>query len=111
MYCSHAMTWTVAAPAQSPIIGTRYGLRSSALIARRSSIARWPSGTRRTCRDGCGRTAVPRPYQGWLAGPTVNSLMVVSSGWSIANATTLAIRSGEIPYRSYNFAMPSAVSL
>jgi hypothetical protein len=53
----------------------------------------------------------PRPYQGWLAGPTVNSLMVVSSGWSTANATTLAIRSGEIPYRSYTFCISSAVSL
>ena len=56
-------------------------------------------------------SARPRRYHGWLAGPTVNSLMVVSSGWSIANATTLAIRSGEIPNRSYTFAIPSAVSL
>jgi hypothetical protein len=36
------------------------------------------------------------PYQGWLAEPTVNSLMVVSSGWSIANATTLA---SHFPFR------------
>src|SRR5918997_5155383 len=54
--------------------------------------------------------ACPRPYQGWLAGPTVNSLMVVSSGWSIAIATTLAIRSGEIWYRSYVSRICSAVS-
>lgn len=40
--------------------------------------------------------SLPRCYQGWLAGPTVNSLIVVSSGWSIAIATTLAIRSGGI---------------
>jgi hypothetical protein len=38
------------------------------------------------------------PYQGWLAGPTVNSLMVVSSGWSIANATTLA---SQLPFRQW----------
>ena len=37
-------------------------------------------------------------HQGWLAGPTVNSLIVVSSGASMAKATTSAIRSGEIPY-------------
>ena len=31
----------------------------------------------------------------------MNSLIVVSSGWSIANATTPAMRSGEIWYVSY----------
>src|ERR671916_1179956 len=60
--------------------------------------------------DSAHRHHHPRPYQGWLDGPTVNSLMVVSSGWSIAIATTLAIRSGEIWYRSYVSSICSAVS-
>src|ERR687893_1610592 len=60
--------------------------------------------------DSAYRHHHPRPYQGWLAGPTVNSLMVVASGWSIAIATTLAIRSGEIWYRSYVSRICSAVS-
>src|SRR5918996_4954894 len=71
-----------------------------------------PTRTSRPLRRR-GRTETaepPRPYQGWLAGPTVNSLMVVSSGWSIAIATTLAIRSGEIPYWSYTSRADSAVS-
>src|SRR4051794_12098254 len=56
-------------------------------------------------------TSLPLCYQGWLAGPTVNSPIVVSSGWSIAIATTLAIRSGGIWYVSYTLPICSAVSL
>jgi hypothetical protein len=56
------------------------------------------------------RTPLPRIYQGCLAGPTVNSLIVVSSGWLIAKATMLAIRSGEIPYLLYVFCIWSSVS-
>ena len=41
-------------------------------------------------------------YQGWFAGPTVSSLIVVSSGWSIAKATVLAMRSASMPYLSYS---------
>jgi len=47
-------------------------------------------------------------YQGCGVGPIVNSFTFVSSGWSIANATTLATRSGEMPYRSYRPAIASA---
>ena len=51
--------------------------RATRRCARRRP-ARWaPSRPRRRGRG--------RAYQGWFAGPTVNSLMVVSSGWSIAN--------------------------
>jgi len=52
---------------------------------------------------------VSRLYQGGLAGPTVNSVTVVSSGRSIANATTLAIRSGEMArWRTARTPSPSA---
>lgn len=37
-------------------------------------------------------------YHGWMVGPIVNSFTLVSSGWSIAKATTLATRSGLMPY-------------
>ncbi|WP_232224239.1 hypothetical protein [Mastigocladopsis repens] len=50
------------------------------------------------------------PYQGCVVGPIVNSFTFVSSGWSIANATTLATRSGEMPYCSYNSVIFSATS-
>lgn len=46
-------------------------------------------------------SGIATTHHGCFAGPTVNSLMVMSSGWSIAKATTLAIRSGEIPNLSY----------
>ena len=43
------------------------------------------------------RPCSPPFHQGCLAGPTVNSLTVVSSGMSSAKATTRAMRSGEMP--------------
>lgn len=48
-------------------------------------------------RDKGGANQV---YQGWLVGPTVNSLTLVSSGMSSAKATTSAMRSGEMPKAS-----------
>jgi len=53
--------------------------------------------------------AAPSSYQGCVVGPTVNSLTVVSAGCSIANATTLATRSGEMPWVLYSTCMPAEV--
>jgi hypothetical protein len=55
----------------------------------------------RTFYQAFGTGSTDTNYHGWLVGPTVNSLITASSGWSIANAITFATRSGEIPYFSY----------
>src|SRR5690606_25209703 len=56
---------------------------------------RWFGGARNLAAD-TRETA----YQGWVTGPMVNSLMVVSSGRSMAKATVSAMRSGAMPCRS-----------
>jgi len=73
----------------------------------RAGVGRAAARERQGAEDG-GHEPPCRPHHGWLAGPTVNSFTVVSSGRSMANATTRAIRSGEIPNRSYSCVMPSA---
>lgn len=72
-----------------------YVLRQRNVVHRRSrgwgARALWPDSH---------HVLSSRLYQGWFAGPTVNSFTVVSSGWSMAKATMLAMRSGEMPYLS-----------